>query len=200
MAVTAANNAEIIAVNSALQSAAGTGTAVGLVLSGGGARAYCHMGAIKALEEARVPIDFVGGASMGAVVAAGPAMGWSFERLDFEIRRAFVESDPLSDLAFPIIAMSRARKVARLLERAYGDTDLADLCLPFFCVSSNLTSGRIEVHRRLGRILDAGANAPKTTQVTHLLTPSSEVVPGSFSFSLRLRPPKGGSQSQRERK
>jgi NTE family protein len=124
-----------------------TGTAVGLVLSGGGARAYCHMGAIKALEEARVPIDFVGGASMGAVVAAGPAMGWSFERLDFEIRRAFVESDPLSDLAFPIIAMSRARKVARLLERAYGDTDLADLCLPFFCVSSNLTSGRIEVHR-----------------------------------------------------
>lgn len=130
-----------------------TGTAVGLVLSGGGARAYCHMGAIKALEEARVPIDFVGGASMGAVVAAGPAMGWSFERLDFEIRRAFVESDPLSDLAFPIIAMSRARKVARLLERAYGDTDLADLCLPFFCVSSNLTSGRIEVHR-------AGPDAP----------------------------------------
>ena len=124
-----------------------TGTAVGLVLSGGGARAYCHMGAIKALEEARVPIDFVGGASMGAVVAAGPALGWSFERLDYEIRRAFVESDPLSDLAFPIIAMSRARKVAGLLERAYGDIDLADLALPFFAVSSNLTSGRIEVHR-----------------------------------------------------
>ena len=39
----------------------------------------------------------------GAVVAAGPALGWSFERLDFEIRRAFVESDPLSDLAVPII-------------------------------------------------------------------------------------------------
>lgn len=124
-----------------------TGAAIGLVLSGGGARAYCHMGAVRALEEAKVPIDFVGGSSMGAVIAAGPALGWSYERLDFEIRRAFVESDPLSDLAFPIVAMSRARKVARLLERAYGDIDMADLRLPFFAVSANLTSGRIEVHR-----------------------------------------------------
>jgi len=124
-----------------------TGTAVGLVLSGGGARAYCHIGAVKALQDARVPIDFAGGASMGAVVAAGPALGWDHERLDFEIRRAFVESDPLSDLAVPIIAMSRARKVAGLLQRAYGEIDLADLALPFFAVSSNLTSGRIEVHR-----------------------------------------------------
>lgn len=124
-----------------------TGTAVGLVLSGGGARAYCHIGAIRALEEAKVPLDFVGGSSMGAVLAAGPALGWSYERLDFEIRRAFVESDPLSDLAFPIIAMSRGRKVAGLMQRAYGDTDLADLALPFFAVSANLTSGQIEVHR-----------------------------------------------------
>ncbi|WP_395944771.1 patatin-like phospholipase family protein [Brevundimonas sp.] len=124
-----------------------TGTSIGLVLSGGGARAYCHMGAVKALEEAKVPLDFLGGSSMGAVVAAGPALGWSFERLDYEIRRAFVDSDPLSDLAFPIIAMSRARKVAGLLERAYGDIDLADLPLPFFAVSANLTSGSIQVHR-----------------------------------------------------
>ena len=121
-----------------------TGTAVGLVLSGGGARAYCHIGAVKALQDAGIPIDFTGGASMGAVVAAGPALGWDHERLDFEIRRAFVDSDPLSDLAVPIIAMSRARKVAGLLQRAYGDIDLS---LPFFAVSSNLTSGRIEVHR-----------------------------------------------------
>lgn len=124
-----------------------TGTAIGLVLSGGGARAYCHIGAIKALEQAKVPLDFLGGSSMGAVIAAGPALGWSFERLDFEIRRAFVESDPLSDLAFPLIAMSRGRKVAGLMQRAYGEIDLADLALPFFAVSANLTSGDIEVHR-----------------------------------------------------
>ncbi|WP_240811633.1 patatin-like phospholipase family protein [Brevundimonas sp. M20] len=125
-----------------------TGTAVGVVMSGGGARAYAHIGALKALCEAGVPIDFVGGASMGAVVAAGPAMGWTLDELEDRIRRSFVDSDPLSDITFPMLAMSRAKKVDNLLQAAYGDTDLADLHLPFFAVSTNLTSGRIEIHRR----------------------------------------------------
>ena len=125
-----------------------TGTAVGVVMSGGGARAYSHIGVLRALEEARVPIDFVGGSSMGAVIAAGPAMGWSLEELEARIRKSFVDSDPLSDLTFPMLAMTRARKVDCLLNEAYGDMDLADLVKPFFAVSTNLTSGRIEVHRR----------------------------------------------------
>ena len=125
-----------------------TGCAVGVVMSGGGARAYSHIGALRALKEARVPIDFVGGSSMGAVIAAGPALGWTQEELEQRIRKAFVESDPLSDLAFPMLAMTRAHKVDRLLREAYGDIDLSDLHRPFFAVSTNLTSGRIEVHRR----------------------------------------------------
>ncbi len=139
-----------------------TGTAVGLVLSGGGARAYAHIGAVKALHDAGVCFDFLGGSSMGAVIAAGPALGWTDEELDTRIRRAFVASDPLSDLAFPIIAMTRARKVARLLEEAYGDVDIADMPLPFFAVSSNLTTGRIEVHRRglLRRAMRASISIP----------------------------------------
>ncbi len=125
-----------------------TGTAVGLVLSGGGARAYAHIGVVRALHEAGVTIDMLGGSSMGAVVAAGPALGWSDDELEARIRKAFVVSDPLSDLAIPIVAMTRAGKVARLLQEAYGDIDIADMPLPFFAVSSNLTTGRIEVHRR----------------------------------------------------
>jgi NTE family protein len=125
-----------------------TGTAVGVVMSGGGARAYAHIGVLRALHEAGVPIDFVGGASMGAVIAAGPALGWTQEQLEERIRTAFVKSDPLSDIAFPMLAMVRARKVDRLLEEAYGDIDMADLVRPFFAVSTNLTSGKIEVHRR----------------------------------------------------
>lgn len=125
-----------------------TGTAIGLVLSGGGARAYAHIGVVRALHEAGVTLDVLGGSSMGAVVAAGPALGWSDDELEARIRKAFVLSDPLSDLAIPIVAMTRAGKVARLLEEAYGDIDIADMPLPFFAVSSNLTTGRIEVHRR----------------------------------------------------
>ena len=125
-----------------------TGCAVGVVMSGGGARAYSHIGVLRALREAKVPIDFVGGSSMGAVIAAGPAMGWSLEELEARIHKAFVVSDPLSDLTFPMLAMTRAHKVDCLLEEAYGDIDLADLSRPFFAVSTNLTSGKIEVHRR----------------------------------------------------
>lgn len=125
-----------------------TGEAVGVVMSGGGARAYSHIGALRALRDAGVPIDFVGGSSMGAVIAAGPAMGWSLEELEDRIKRSFVDSDPLSDITFPMLAMTRAHKVDRLLQAAYGEIDMADLALPFFAVSTNLTSGRIEVHRR----------------------------------------------------
>ena len=125
-----------------------TGSAVGVVMSGGGARAYAHIGVLRALHEARVPVDFVGGSSMGAVIAAGPAMGWSQEELEDRIHRSFVESDPLSDITFPMLAMTRATKVDRLLLEAYGEMDLADLTRPFFAVSTNLTSGKIEVHRR----------------------------------------------------
>ena len=125
-----------------------TGTAVGIVFSGGAARAYAHIGVVQALREARVPFDFIGGASMGAVVAAGPALGWSDDELDCRIRKAFVDSDPLSDLTFPIVAMTRAKKVERLLQAAYGEVEIEDMPLPFFCVSSNLTSGHIKIHRR----------------------------------------------------
>ena len=139
-----------------------TGTSVGVVLSGGGARAYAHIGALKALTEAGAPIDFVGGSSMGAVVAAGPALGWSQEELEARIHHAFVKSDPLSDLTFPMLAMTRAGKVARLLEEAYGDIDMADLSLPFFAVSTNLTTGKIEVHRRglMRRAMRASISIP----------------------------------------
>ncbi len=125
-----------------------TGSAVGVVMSGGGARAYSHIGALRALREAGVPIDFVGGASMGAVIAAGPALNWSQEELEARIRKAFVQSDPLSDITFPMLAMTRARKVDCLLQEAYGEIDLADLHRPFFAASTNLTSGKLEVHRR----------------------------------------------------
>ena len=139
-----------------------TGASIGLVLSGGGARAYAHIGVVRALHEAGVVLDVLGGSSMGAVVAAGPALGWSDDELEARIRKAFVVSDPLSDLALPLIAMTRAGKVARLLEEAYGDIDIADLPLPFFAVSSNLTTGRIEVHRRglLRRAMRASISIP----------------------------------------
>lgn len=125
-----------------------TGQAVGLVLSGGGARAYAHVGAIKALRERGVPIDFVGGSSMGAIVAAGVAMGWGEAEMDRRLRQAFVTSSPLDDIALPLLAMTHGVKVSERLATHFGETQIADLWLPFFCLSSNLTTGAYQLHRR----------------------------------------------------
>jgi NTE family protein len=125
-----------------------TGQSVGLVLSGGGARAYAHVGAIKALRERGVPIDFVGGSSMGGIVGAGLAMGWDQVEMDRRLRKAFVETSPLDDIALPLLAMTHGLKVGERLRTHFGETQIADLWLPFFCLSSNLTTGAYQLHRR----------------------------------------------------
>ena len=124
-----------------------TGQSVGLVLSGGGARAYAHVGVIRALHEHGVPIDFLGGVSMGAIIGAGLAMGWDDVEMDRRIRQAFVDSSPLDDIAFPLIAMIHGKKVRERLAEHFDDRYIADLWLPFFCVSANLTTGAYQLHR-----------------------------------------------------
>ncbi len=130
------------------------GRAIGLVLGGGGARAYAHMGVLQAFRDAGVPVDFFGGSSMGAIVAAGVAIGWSLEELDERLRETFVKSNPLSDYALPIISLVRGRKVERLLYENFGNTDIADTWQPFFCVSSNLTTAKVMAHKR-GSLVEA---------------------------------------------
>jgi NTE family protein len=139
-----------------------TGTSVGLVLSGGGARAYAHIGVIRALREAGEPIDFLGGASMGGIIAAGAAMLWDDEEIARRIRQAFVDSSPLSDIAFPMLAMTQGKLVKQRLREHFGEVEIEDLWLPFFCVSSNLTTGEHHVHQRgeVWRALRASSSLP----------------------------------------
>lgn len=120
---------------------------VGLVLSGGGARGFAHLGIIRALREARIPIDFVGGVSIGGIIAAGVAMGWSDDEMRQRYRRSFVDTNPVNDYTFPLIALTRGRKVTRLLQKEYGDVHIEDLRQPFFCISANLTTGSAIEHR-----------------------------------------------------
>lgn len=139
-----------------------TGQSVGLVLSGGGARAYAHIGALKALRERGVPVDFVGGVSMGAIVAAGAAMGWDGAEMDERIREAFVRTSPLDDIALPLLAMTNGVKVSERLAQHFGQVQIEDLWLPFFCLSSNLTTGAYQMHRRglLRQALRASISLP----------------------------------------
>jgi NTE family protein len=130
------------------------GTSLGLVLSGGGARAFAHIGVLRALEEAQISIDFIGGSSMGGLVAACHASGWSSETIVERFRRSSITKNPLSDYSLPLIGLVRGNQVERLLEAAFGDTAIPDLWRPFFCVSTNLTTAKVHVHRR-GKLREA---------------------------------------------
>lgn len=138
------------------------GQSVGLVLSGGGARAYAHIGAVRALREHGVPIDFIGGVSMGAMIGAGVALGWDEAEMDRRMREAFVNSSPIADIVFPMVAMTGGRIVSERLKEHFGEIQIADLPLPFFCVSSNLTTGAYHLHRKglLRRALRASISLP----------------------------------------
>ncbi|OZB17458.1 MAG: cyclic nucleotide-binding protein [Hyphomonas sp. 34-62-18] len=124
-----------------------TGRSVGLVLSGGGARAYSHIGAIRAIRELGIPIDFAGGASMGAVVAACVAIGWDDAEIDRRIRKAFVETNPLGDYTLPVVGMVKGKRVNQRLQEHFGEIEIGDLQIPFFALSTNLTNGQAKLHR-----------------------------------------------------
>lgn len=125
-----------------------TGAAQGVVLSGGGARGLAHIGVLRAIRERGVEIDAIAGTSIGAIVAAGFASQWSDEELTHRMKRGFVDTNPLNDYTIPFTALVAGRKVTRLLKREFADIVIEDLPLPFFCVSSNLTSGQLAIHRR----------------------------------------------------
>ncbi len=124
------------------------GRSVGVVFSGGGARAYAHIGVVRAIREMGIPIDFAGGASMGAVVAGCVAMGWDDDEIDWRIRKGFVDSNPLGDWNIPVVGMVKGRRVDARLKEHFGDSEIGDLDMPFFAVSTNLTDGAFRVHRR----------------------------------------------------
>ncbi len=139
-----------------------TGRGVGVVLSGGGARAYAHIGALRAIEEAGITADFIGGSSMGAIIAACYAHGWSVDEIERRVRRSFVASNPLSDYTLPLMSLVRGHKVERLLYENFGEANIADLWTPFFCASSNLTNGLVHIHKadKLWKALRASIALP----------------------------------------
>ncbi|MDP3177111.1 MAG: cyclic nucleotide-binding and patatin-like phospholipase domain-containing protein, partial [Spirochaetaceae bacterium] len=112
--------------------------AVGLVLGGGGARGMAHLGVIRALEERGIPVDFIGGASIGAILGGAYAMGMDSECLTRLCKDSFQKHNPFSDVTIPIISLLRSRKIERAARAAYGDARIEDLWLGFFCVSTNL--------------------------------------------------------------
>lgn len=124
-----------------------TGRGLGLVLGGGGARGFAHIGVFRALAECGVAVDLVGGTSMGAILGATFAMGLDYQDT-MKLARQLASPLKLFDPTMPVVSFFASGKVTRILEGIYGDTQIEDLWMPCFCVSSNLTHAVAVVHRR----------------------------------------------------
>ena len=148
---------------------------VGLVLSGGGAKGFAHIGVLKVIDSLGIKIDYIAGTSMGAIVGSLYASGYSgkqldsiFKSLDFEkvindnlprSSKTFYERDNTEKYAIALpfnkfklklpSALSRGQNVFHLLSKltlhVSDVNDFEDLPIPFFCVATNIETGQAVV-------------------------------------------------------
>lgn len=148
---------------------------VGLVLSGGGAKGLAHIGALKVIEESGVRIDYIGGTSMGAIIGALYASGYSANQLDSIFRqtdfstliqdniprsaKTFYEKQEAEKYAlvlpfdgfkigFPS-GFSKGQNVYNLLSKLTSHvstiSDFSKLPIPFFCVATDVETGKVVI-------------------------------------------------------
>lgn len=127
-----------------------TGNAIGLALAGGGAKGFSHIGIYKALEENNFPIDVAGGTSIGGIIAGLIAMGKTHQEVHKICREAFIGNPtPLADYnIFPLISLLKGKKLDRLLHAVFGERNIEDQWLNYFCISTNLTKSQAKMHTR----------------------------------------------------
>ncbi len=130
-----------------------TGKATGLVFGGGAARGLAAMGVYKALVEAGIEIDWVGGTSIGSIMAAVVAAGMSPDEAISNSRQAFKVGKPFSDFTIPVMSLLRGKRMHRLV-KARLDYQIENLPLPYYCISTNLGRGSRNIHE-LGSLVDA---------------------------------------------
>lgn len=144
-----------------------SGNAVGLVLSGGGARGFAHLGVLKALEEARVDFDLAAGTSIGAVMAAYAAMDMPMTQVIAAARAAF-KTNPTGDFNLvPLLSLIGGRRLRQTIDNAVVNSrgqhiDIEDLWKGYFCVSSNYSTAREAVLTRgpLAKSIRASVSIP----------------------------------------
>lgn len=148
---------------------------VGLVLSGGGAKGFAHVAVLKVMEEAGIRIDYIGGTSMGAIIGALYASGYSASQLDSIIKitnfnKILTDNLPRKSKSFydkengekyiltvPIknrklgmpTALSNGQNVLNLLteltQHVNNIRDFGELPIPFVCIATNLETGKQEI-------------------------------------------------------
>ena len=123
-----------------------SGNGTGIAFSGGGARSYGQIGALKALKELGIEPDAVAGTSMGSVIAG-------FTALVDDIDRAVAQADKeftgikLLDYTLPMSSLFEAKRMTERMDNVFGGLEVEDTLIPFLCLSTNLTKSVLVEHR-----------------------------------------------------
>lgn len=144
-----------------------SGTAVGLVMAGGGARGFAHLGVVRALQEKGIEIDYVGGTSIGAVMATLVAADQAYDTIIAVAREAF-KVNPTSDVNWlPLLSLIKGQRLRGIITsamlRLFGrELDVEDLWKNFFCVATNYSRASEQILRsgRLDKALRASTAIP----------------------------------------
>ena len=145
-----------------------SGRSVGLVLSGGGARGFAHVGVIRALEEAGIPIDMLGGSSIGAVMGMVLALGLGADAVAAAVRKAFLQH-PMGNVTgdynfIPLVSLIKGARSRSAMAQAVRDAtgldaiDNEDSWITFFTVASNFSTGQEAVLMRGDLTRNVGAS------------------------------------------
>jgi NTE family protein len=125
-----------------------TGQAIGLVLSGGGLRGFAHYGLIKSLFECNIPIDYIGGSSMGAAIGALLAIDFNWDFFDKQFiysMNALKKTKFIYNLTLPFVSIFSGHAVTKLIKKVFDQYKIEDLKTNFFCVTANLSTAEKEV-------------------------------------------------------
>ncbi len=124
-----------------------SGRSIGIVLSGGGARAFSHIGVLEELTASGLRIDRVAGVSMGAFVGALFAMELDSDEIDACCFEEWVQRRPLSDYTIPRHSLIRGERFRAMLHRTFEQRTIEELPRSFMCGSTELRSGRLVMAR-----------------------------------------------------
>jgi NTE family protein len=117
-----------------------TGRAIGMVLSGGGAFGVAHVGVWRAIQDLGIPLDIVGGTSVGSAMAGAIALGVPAEEIGPRVEDIFVRSGAMRRVTVPKYAFLDHKVLDASLFQHYGDGPIEDLWLPFYAVAADLSS------------------------------------------------------------
>ncbi|KAM3874365.1 patatin-like phospholipase domain-containing protein 7a [Diretmus argenteus] len=127
-----------------------TGNAIALILGGGGARGCSQVGILRALSEAGIPVDLIGGTSIGSLMGALYAEDRSHSRLRMRAREWAMEMTSVFkkvlDLTYPVTSMFSGASFNSSLNNVFKGKQIEDLWIPYFNITTDITASAMRVH------------------------------------------------------